>query len=204
MKTILVRNVKDLGKAGDVVNVADGYARNYLIPRKLAIEATDGSLRHLDRQHTMESKRDEKLLTDAQELASRIAELSVIIVGKVGQGTRLYGSITSQDIADALKAQHKIEIDKRKIDVLEPIKTLGSFSIPIRVLRTVTGNLQVEVLAPGQPAPVKPAPVVEAVVEPVAAPVAEVAAEPVAVPVVEPVAEEKVEETPEATDQPQE
>jgi large subunit ribosomal protein L9 len=156
MKAILIREVKDLGKVGDVVNVADGYARNYLIPRKLVIEATNGSLKALDQQHALEGKKDVKKLEDAQGLAAKIQELSVVIVGKTGQGTRLYGSVTAQDIADALKAQHKLEIDKRKVDIIEPIKSLGSYSVAIRLARTVTATLQLEVTSENAPAP-KPA-----------------------------------------------
>jgi large subunit ribosomal protein L9 len=153
MKAILIREVKDLGKVGDVVNVADGYARNYLIPRKLAIEATNGSMRALDQQHALEGKKSAKQLDDAQGLAGKLQGLSVVIVGKTGQGTRLYGSVTAQDIADALKAQHKLEIDKRKIDVIDPIKTLGSFPIAVRLMRNVTATLQVEVISENAPAP---------------------------------------------------
>jgi large subunit ribosomal protein L9 len=153
MKAILIREVKDLGKVGDVVNVADGYARNYLIPRKLAIEATNGSMKALDQQHALEGKKSAKVLEDAQSLAAKIGEVSVTIIGKTGQGTRLYGSITAQDIADALKAQHKLAVDKRKVDVLDPIKTLGSYSIPIRLARSVTATLQVEVTSENAPTP---------------------------------------------------
>ncbi|MDO8684383.1 MAG: 50S ribosomal protein L9 [Armatimonadota bacterium] len=205
MKAILIRDVNDLGKTGDVVNVADGYARNYLIPRKLAIEATNGSLRALDQQHALESKKSEKLTEDAQALGARLGEISVTIIGKVGQGTRLYGSVTGQDIADALKAQHKIEIDKRKIDVLDPIKTLGSYDIPVRLQRTVTANLKVEVVSELGPAP-KPKEKPKAKAEPVAEvePVVEAAlvVEPVAEEVaVEPAAQEETVTEPEAQEE---
>jgi large subunit ribosomal protein L9 len=192
MKAILIREVKDLGKVGDVVNVTDGYARNYLIPRKLAIEATTGSMRALDQQHALEGKKTAKQLDDAQGLAAKIQGLSVVIVGKTGQGTRLYGSVTSQDIADALKAQHKLVIDKRKIDVIDPIKTLGSYSISVRLMRTVTATLQLEVTSENAPAP---PPVEKPKAKPAAeAPVVEEAPVAEAVVVEEPAAEVKTEE----------
>jgi large subunit ribosomal protein L9 len=187
MKAILIREVKDLGKPGDVVNVSDGYGRNFLIPRKLAIVATGGSLKALELQHTHESNKSAKVLEDAQALGARLQDVTVTIIGKTGQGTRLYGSVTSQDIADALKAQHKIEVDKRKIDVLEPIKSLGFYTVPVRLQRTVTASLNVAVgsdTVPPPPAPEKPKP------EPVAA-------------VAQPVVEESPIETTEQSEQPE-
>ena len=201
MRAILIRDVQNLGKAGDVVSVADGYARNYLLPKRLAIEATPGTLRNLEQQRVMESKRGEKLLDDVDALAARLQEISVVVIGKVGKGTRLYGSVTAQDIADALKAQHHIEIDKRKIDVIAPIKSLGTYAVPVRLQRTITANLQVEVLTEEQaaaprppkpePAPEEPARVEEPTVEAAEEPAVEVVEEP------EPAAE-AVEEVPAA------
>ncbi|MDO8587030.1 MAG: 50S ribosomal protein L9 [Armatimonadota bacterium] len=221
MKAILIRDVKDLGGAGDVVSVADGYARNFLIPRRLAIEATAGSLKALDRQRSMEGNKSEKQLDNAQQIAARLGEISVTIVGKTGEGTRLYGSVTGQDIADALKAQHGIEVDKRKIDVIEPIKSLGSYTVPIRLARTVTADLKIEVTSENAPAPKsaekpKKEPVAkkprakkpvqeETAAEPVAEETAEpeaVATEEVAAEAVEPAQEAEQTEESEQTEQP--
>jgi len=203
MRAILIRDVQNLGKAGDVVTVADGYARNYLLPKRLAMEATAGALRSLEQQRVMESKKGEKALDDAAAVAARLQEISVVVIGKVGKGTRLYGSVTGQDIADALKAQHHIEVDKRKIDVIEPIKSLGVYTVPVRLQRTVTTNLQVEVLTEEQaaaPRPPKPEPAPEPEAAVVEEPVMEAVETPEPAPEIteEPVAEVVEEPAPEA------
>lgn len=210
MKAILIRDVKDLGKAGDVVSVADGYGRNFLIPRRLAVEATSGGMKVLERQHAMEAKRGVKLIEDAEALGARLQDLTVTIIGKTGQGTRLYGSVTAQDVADALKEQHHIDIDKRKIDVIQPIKSLGSYVVPIRLQRTITAELRVEVqsesgTAVAEVAPVVEEPVVEADVEPeaIVEPETEVVEEPAVEEIVEPALEEEPTEESETTDQPE-
>lgn len=147
MKVILTQDVTELGKSGEVVNVAEGYARNFLLPRKLAIVADAGALGVLDkRKKTLEVK-GEKMLTEAQAIAAKLNDLKVVIAGKAGAGTRLYGSVTNQEIADALLQQHKIKVDKRKIHITEPIKSIGSYEVPIKLHHDVTANIHVEVVA---------------------------------------------------------
>ncbi len=156
MKVILTQEVKGLGQHNDIVNVADGYARNYLFPRKLAAPATKAALAELEKRRKREELRDEKALEEAKELAGRLAEVEVALKGKVGAGTKLYGSITSADIAEALEQQTEIEIDKRKIEMEEPIKSLGSYEVPIRLHREAVVQLKVEVIGEGEPETTEP------------------------------------------------
>lgn len=147
MKVILTRDVKDLGKAGEVVNVAEGYGRNYLLPRKLAIPANAGAMKALDnKRHILEIK-GEQLLAEAQQTAEKLQDARVTITGKAGSGTKLYGSVTSQEIADALLAQQNIKLDKRKIHITEPIKNVGTYEVPVRLHHDVSTNIHVDVVA---------------------------------------------------------
>ena len=150
MKVILTQNVKDVGQAGEVVNVSEGYFRNFLTPRKLAILATAGNLEVIKRKQQAEIQKAARAQEDAVELKSNLQGLSVTIIGKTGTGTRLYGSITSQDIADALKEQHKISLDKRDIHIEDPIKSTGSYTVPIKLHKDVAATLQVEIKSEGQ------------------------------------------------------
>jgi len=146
MKLILTRDVKDLGKAGELVNVAEGYGRNYLLPRKLAIIADAGAMKALgNKKKTLEVK-GEHLAVEAQQVAEKLNELQVKVTGKSGSGTRLYGSVTNQEIADALLAQHQIKVDKRKIHIEEPIKNIGTFEVPIKLHHDVSAKVHVEVV----------------------------------------------------------
>lgn len=147
MKLILTRDVKDLGKSGQVVNVADGYARNFLLPRKLAIQADAGALAAVEKKRKVLEAKGEKLLAEAQEIAEKINNLQVKVTGKAGSGTKLYGSVTNQEIADALMAQHSISVDKRKIHITDPIKSIGTFEVPIKLHHDVTATIHVEVAA---------------------------------------------------------
>lgn len=146
MRVILTRAVKGLGQHDDVVSVADGYARNFLFPRKLAIPATGGSLAELEKRRKAEEERGEKAIEEAKELAEKLAEVQLTIQGKVGAGTKLYGAITHADIAEALEQQTGIKIDKRKVEIDEPIKSLGSYDVPIRFHREVVAHLKLEVV----------------------------------------------------------
>lgn len=146
MKVVLTQDVKELGKAGQVVNAAEGYARNFLFPRKLAIPADAGAMKNIDQKKKAEELKGEKILEDAKAIAQKLNETKVIIQGKTGTGTKLYGSITSQEIADVLLKKHKIKVDKRKIHINEPIKTLGSFEVPIKLHHDVSANIHVEVV----------------------------------------------------------
>ena len=146
MKLILTRDITDLGKAGQVVNVSDGYGRNFLLPRKLAIVADSGALASLDKKSKILEVKGDKMLVEAQEIAQKIDQLKVVITGKAGSGTKLYGSVTSQEVADALLQQHSISVDKRKIHITEPIKSMGSFEVPVKLHHDVTATIHVEVV----------------------------------------------------------
>ncbi|MDR1247013.1 MAG: 50S ribosomal protein L9 [Clostridiales Family XIII bacterium] len=147
MIVILKQDHKDLGKAGDVIKVSDGYARNLLIPRGIAAEATAGNIRSLEKQKKLNEEKHKKDLAEAKALAERIGGMSVKIITKSGENGRLFGSITSKDIADALAEQHKLNIDKRKIALDSPIKATGQFSVEIKVFPDVSAALKVNVEA---------------------------------------------------------
>jgi len=145
MIVILIKDVKGVGKAGEVVKVSDGYARNMLLPRGLATEATEGNVRNLEKQKAIQEANRQKELAEAKELAAKLAQLSVKIVTKSGEGGRLFGSITSKDVADALADQHKISIDKRKFVLENPIKHTGDYEVDIKIYTDVTAKLKVTV-----------------------------------------------------------
>ena len=147
MIVILLKDVKGLGKTGDVVKVSDGYARNMLIPKGAATEATEGNVRNLEKQKAIQAENKKKELAEATALADRIKELTVVITTKSGEGGKLFGSITSKDIADALASQHKIDIDKRKFVLENPIKHIGTFEVDIKIYPEVTAKLNVTVSA---------------------------------------------------------
>ena len=144
MKVILKQDVEKLGKAGDIVKVPPGYGRNYLIPRRFAIEATPGNIKIAEIEKLAQARRDHREKESATVLARDIVKLTVTIQRKAGEGGSLYGSVTALDIADFL-ITHKIDIDKRKIQLEEPIKTLGEYQVPIRLHREVTVSVRVVV-----------------------------------------------------------
>lgn len=147
MIVILNKDVKGTGKAGEVVKVSDGFARNMLLPKGLATEATQGNIRHLEKQKAIaaEKKAEEKAQAVAQ--AEKIKEISVVIKTKAGDGGKIFGSITSKDIADALKNQHKIDVDKKKIQLGTPIKNIGEMTVDIKLYTEVSASLKVIVEA---------------------------------------------------------
>ena len=147
MKVILSKDIKELGKSGQVVNVAEGYARNFLFPRKLAVEAGAGAMHALEQKKKILDLKIEHQLSDAKEIAERLNGTKVTVSGKTGAGTKLYGSITNQDIADALLKQANVKLDKRMIHIAEPIKTLGIFPVSIKLHHDVSANISVEVIA---------------------------------------------------------
>jgi len=146
MKVILKQDVEKLGKIGDVVKVAPGYGRNYLIPKKYALEATPGNIKIAEMEKVAQARRDHREKESATILAREIVKLTVTIRRKSGEAGALYGSVTSLDIADFL-ITHKIDIDKRKIQLEEPIKTIGDYEVPIRLHREVTVPIKVIVEA---------------------------------------------------------
>lgn len=146
MKIILQKDVTKVGKEGEVVTVADGYARNYLFPRKLAVEAVGGALKNVQLRQALEERRAERLKTQADRDAAALEGKTVQVSAKAGAGDRLYGSITAQDIADAIKTSLSVNVDKRKVQLLDPIKALGTFNVPVKLHRDVTVPLTVEVV----------------------------------------------------------
>jgi large subunit ribosomal protein L9 len=144
MKVILKQDVEKLGKAGDIVKVAPGYGRNYLIPKSLAAEATQGNVKIIEMEKVARARRDHREKESATILAREIVKLTVTIRRKTGEGGALYGSVTTMDIADFLVA-HKVDIDKRKINLEEPIKTVGEYQVPIRLHREVSVPIKVVV-----------------------------------------------------------
>ncbi len=147
MKVILLKDVKDLGKKDQIVEVSDGYGKNFLVPRGIAKIATAGSINEaMDKQKAQEAKKAREL-AQAKELAGVISTKRVILKAKLGENGKLFGAISTKDIADAMKAQFNIEIDKKKIELNEPIKSQGVFDVTAKVYAGVVGNFQVEVQA---------------------------------------------------------
>ncbi|OLR56057.1 50S ribosomal protein L9 [Hornefia porci] len=145
MIVILKRDVKGSGKAGDIVKVNDGYARNMLIPRGWAIEATKGNVHTLEKVKEKQAEEEAARKAAAESTAEKLRDLEVVIRTKAGEGGRLFGSITSRDIAEALKEQHDISVDKKKIQLPQPIKAMGSFEINVKLYPEVAARLNVKV-----------------------------------------------------------
>lgn len=145
MKVILRQDFNQLGKIGDLVDVKDGYARNYLIPRNIAYQATESSVRMLEEEKKQSAKRSEKEKKGAEALAAEIAKLSVTIKMKVGEDDKLFGSVTSQMIAEAV-AEKGTALDKRTIELEDSIKSLGIYDVPVRLKGGVMGTLKVWVV----------------------------------------------------------
>ena len=150
MKVILKQDVEKLGKIGDIVKVAPGYGRNYLVPRKFAVEATPGNIKVVEIEKVSQAKRDYRDKAAASLLAQQLVKLTVTIRRKTGEEGSLYGSVTALDIADYL-VTHKIDIDKRKIQLEEPIKAVGEYQVSIRLHRDVT--VPVRVIVEPEPEP---------------------------------------------------
>jgi len=148
MEVILREHVDNLGRRGEVVKVADGYARNYLLPRKLALLLTDGNKQRIERERGKFEAREQEEKKVAEAIAARLAGVEIQIARKVGETEVLFGSVTSADIADALGAKG-VEIDRRKLSLREPIKKLGEFDVPLRLHAEVTILVKVKVVAEG-------------------------------------------------------
>jgi len=146
MEVILREHIDNLGRRGDVVKVAAGYARNYLLPQKLALAVTDANKRQIEREKKVAEVRDAQERGQAEAYAERLTQLEIEITRRVGENETMYGSVTSADIAQALEAKG-FEVDKRKIQLAEPIKTLGEVEVPVRVHRDVTAKVKVKVSA---------------------------------------------------------
>lgn len=145
MIVILKKDVKGLGKAGEIVKVSDGHARNLLLPKGFATEATEGNVRNMEQAKALNEEKKQKAIAEAKALADKIQENKVIIKTKGGEGGKLFGSITSKDISEALEQQHKITIDKKKFAMESPIKHTGEFQVDIRLYTEITAKLTVVV-----------------------------------------------------------
>ena len=145
MKVVLKKSIDRLGNVGDVVTVADGYARNYLIPRDLATRADEGKIKLIEHERRVIRAREEKAIKETQELARRIEEISCTISARAGEEDRLFGSVSGADIALALE-EAGIKIDKKHVQLEEPIKELGVYSVPIDLDRGITARLKLWVV----------------------------------------------------------
>ncbi|NLY51569.1 MAG: 50S ribosomal protein L9 [Firmicutes bacterium] len=147
MEVILKQDVKNLGKQGERVKVAEGYARNFLIPRGLAVEATKGNLKHLQHQQKLDQERASRERAEAERVKAILDDLNLVIQARSGEGGRLFGSVTSGDITAAVKEAAGIEVDKRKVELEEPIKTVGNHNVKVKLLPGVVANLKIKVEA---------------------------------------------------------
>jgi large subunit ribosomal protein L9 len=154
MEVILREHVEHLGNRGEIVKVADGYARNYLLPRKLALPVTDGNRRQVERERAKFEAREAEEQKVAQAIADRMANVEIVIARRVGETDALYGSVTTSDIAEALAAKG-FDIDRRKLQLPEPIKRLGAVDLPVKLHRDVTATVKVKVVAEGTTQEVK-------------------------------------------------
>jgi large subunit ribosomal protein L9 len=152
MKVLLLRDHDKLGKAGDVKNVADGYARNYLLPRGLAVLATASALKQADTIRKSEEKRRAKLYAEAQAVANQLTGTTLTVHALAGETGKLYGSITANDIVEAIKRDKGLDVDKRKVDLREPLRSLGTHSVPIRLATDLAPTVTVVVEATSEQA----------------------------------------------------
>lgn len=145
MRVILKKDIRGLGREGDTVKVADGYGRNHLIPRGLAVEASESNLRALRTEKQAIDKRTDRELAQARRIAQELAANGITIRRKSGEGGRLFGSVTAKDVADAIKKVLGVEVDRKKIDLPDPIKTVGSYTVPIKLRSEVIARVMLEV-----------------------------------------------------------
>jgi len=148
MEVILREHVDNLGRRGEVVKVADGYARNYLLPRKMALVVTEGNKKQIERERSKLEAKEAEEQKVAEAIVARMANVEVVIARKVGETDALYGSVTTADIADAL-ARKGFDIDRRKLQLPEPIKKLGQYAVPLKLHREVVAAVKVKVVAEG-------------------------------------------------------
>ena len=146
MRIILIKDVKNLGTQGDVVEVKNGYASNYLIPRGFAIEASKENLRKVEEIKKATVARKERLLKEAEALRKQLNRISVTVEARAGEEEKLFGSVTADDIVNSLKNQHDIELDKHQIKIEEPIKKLGIYKIPVHLIGEINAELKVWVV----------------------------------------------------------
>jgi large subunit ribosomal protein L9 len=158
MEVILREHVDNLGRRGDVVRVADGYARNFLLPRKLALPVTEENRKRIERERKVVEAREAEEKSAAEAIAVRLTALELSFQRRVGENETLYGSVTGADVAEAIQAQG-FDVDKRKVVLAEPLKQLGEFDVPVKIHREVTAHVKVHVVPlEGQQVPAAPAP----------------------------------------------
>jgi large subunit ribosomal protein L9 len=148
MEVILREHVDNLGKRGEIVKVADGFARNYLLPRKLALPATDGNRKHVERERKIMETREAEEKSSAAAMATRLSAVDISIARRVGDTEQLYGSVTASDIVEFLKGKG-FDVDRRKLILPEPLKSIGEFDVPLKLHREVTLPLKVKVVKEG-------------------------------------------------------
>jgi len=146
MKVIVLKDTKNIGKAGEVKNVSDGYAKNFLIPKGIVLEATAANMRDLERKKAADAEKRATDKASAEVIKAKLADISVEVKTKAGDGGKVFGSVTSKDISDALAAQFGIEIDKKKIVLDTPIKQLGEYTVVAKLYQEVSGQLKVMVV----------------------------------------------------------
>lgn len=147
MKVILLDNIKGVGKKDEVINASDGYARNYLLPKKLAVEANAENMAKLNNKKEAANYRKDVEKQNAEELAKKLKGIMLKIKVKSGENGKIFGGVTSKEISDNLKSQYNFDIDKKKIELKETIKTLGEFNVSIKLFEGVIANLKVEVIS---------------------------------------------------------
>ncbi len=147
MKVILLSDIKGVGKKDEVINASDGYARNYLLPKKLAVEANAENMNKLNNKKEAASYRKDVEKQNAEALAKKLKGIMLKIKVKAGENGKIFGGVTAKEISDNLKSQYNFVVDKKKIELKETIKTLGSFSVPIKLFERITADLRVEVIS---------------------------------------------------------
>jgi len=145
MEVILREDIEKLGLRGQVVKVADGYARNFLLPKRLAVQATEANKKIVEQERQAHLRREAKLKNDAEDLAKMLSGVKVTIAQKAGENDQLFGSVTAKDVTEALE-RNNFSIDRRKVQLEEPIKQLGQYQVPVRLHREVTADITVEVV----------------------------------------------------------
>ncbi len=145
MKVVLLKDVKNVGKRDDILTVSDGYARNFLFPQKLAAEATPGALKEIQRKRAAQDAREAEMKAEAQAKAALLRNKVVTLPVKCGEKGRLYGSVTTAEVADALEAQHGIKVDKRKLDIGDPIREVGVREISVWLYSGITTPMKLNV-----------------------------------------------------------
>ncbi len=145
MKVILLKDIKGTGKKGDIINASDGHARNYLLPKGLAVEANAGNINAKQNQDRKVEEEKQRILDEARELKAKLEDIVISIEAKLGSNGKLFGTITNKEIHDVLKKQHNIDVDKKKITLKNPIKAIGTFDVNVKLHQKVTAELTVKV-----------------------------------------------------------